>query len=88
MKKSKRRLTVIQPFTPFERNKSKDIKKMITVEKINPLNVTSVSIGGMSRYKVEDICNYFELSGKPFSLVSSCIGRKRKGDTYERKPVC
>lgn len=84
MKKSKKRYTVIQQFTPFERNKSKDIKLMITREKINPLNVSSVSIGGISRYRVEDICNYFELTGKPFSAVSSPIGRKKKGDTYER----
>lgn len=88
MRKSKKRLTVIQQFTPFERNKTKDIKIMITKEKINPLNVSTFSIGGISCYKIEDICNYFELTGKPFSAVSSCIGRKKKGDTYERASIC
>lgn len=84
MRRSKKRYTVIQQFTPFERNKSKDIKTMITREKINPLNVSSVSIGGVSHYKVEDICNYFELTGKPFSAISTSLRRIKKGDTYER----
>lgn len=83
----KKRLTVIQQFTQFERSKSKDIKSMIVSEGINPLNVVSVSIGGASRYTTADICNYFEQTGRPFSKVSSSIACKKKGDTYERKPI-
>lgn len=83
----KKKLTVVQPFTPFERSKSKEIKSMILHDAINPLNVVSVSIGGASRYKVKDICDYFEQTGQPFGAVSSCIGSKKKGDTYERKSI-
>ena len=84
MSKKKIRNTIVQPYTPFERSKTKDIQEVIERDGVNPLTVVSVGIGGARGYRTEDICTYFELTAKPFDVTHSSLIRKRKGDTYVR----
>lgn len=84
MSRKKKRYTVVQPFTPFERSKTKDIQELIERDGINPLTVVSVGIGGARGYRTEDICNYFELTGTSFDVTHSVLKRKKKGDSYVR----
>ena len=71
----KKRYSVIQTFTPFERNKSKEIQELVRMG-IDPRTVTNISIGGETKMQISDFLNLFELTGKKFDVVATSITRK------------
>lgn len=85
-RKAKRKFTrAIPRFTPFERDRALDVRRLIEKEKIDPLTIVAVGIGGSFRFTNDNIAHYFELDGIPFDVSHSCYELVRKGEKYERR---
>ncbi len=82
-RKKKRRYTVIKPFTPFERTRTKEMTDLLKMG-IDPSTINIVSIGGESQYRTSDFCNMFELTGHGFDVVATSLQRKTGGSGDER----
>ena len=85
-RKKKRRYTVINPFTPFERTKTREILDLLKMG-VNPKEVNLVSIGGESRYRTIDFCNVCEMTGHNFDITATSLTRKTGEAGDERFPI-
>lgn len=85
MKKSKGYTKAIPRFTPFERDRALEVKRLVEREGIDPLTIQSVGVGGSSSFTVKNIADYFEIAGVPFDAICSPFQLVKKGGKHERR---